>query len=159
MPNHLNGLYETRNRLAFLAQKLRSANKLLRYAFWRRIVQWHRGGGWLPRSLQSVIQANRHARRDYTPRPYRGHVTLFRVNRHAALRAHDPLLGWGSLVSHGPDVQEVPGTHLTMVFEPHVRTLAEKLTRCLEEAWTGSTPSTYVPDDHKAASCPGAKPR
>ena len=104
---------------------------------------WHRRGGWLPRALQSVTQANKYALRDYVPQAYGGRVTLFKViQRHTPL---DPLLGWGPLATGGLEIHEVPGTHLDMVFEPHVRTLAEKLARCLDEAWAGADASTDGP--------------
>jgi thioesterase domain-containing protein len=153
VPLQLHRLIASRSRLAFLRQRMRSVGKRFRNAAWRRIVSWNRRGGWLPRAMQSVSQANRAARRDYVPRRYGGRVALFRVNRRSELRAIDPLLGWGQVVSRGPDVHDVPGTHLTMVFEPHVRTLAAKLANCLEDAWTTSTEAsrTVVTDDHKAA--------
>jgi hypothetical protein len=46
----------------------------------------------------------------------------------------DPTLGWGELVTGELVIHEVPGFHGTIVAEPHVRFLAEKLTTCIDEA-------------------------
>ena len=45
-----------------------------------------------------------------------------------------PTLGWGDLVANGLDVQQIPGNHTTLMQEPHVRVLAEKLKSSIEEA-------------------------
>jgi thioesterase domain-containing protein len=42
----------------------------------------------------------------------------------------DPALGWGRL-STRVEVYEVPGNHLMMMEQPHVRALAEALHACL----------------------------
>jgi thioesterase domain-containing protein len=41
---------------------------------------------------------------------------------------------WRPFVSGGIDVHVVPGDHDSMVLEPNVRVLAEKLRACLEDA-------------------------
>jgi thioesterase domain-containing protein len=132
MPSHVNALLEGRARWS---RKLRTARQILGNAIWRKLVLWHRAGGWLPRVMQNVTQANRNARRDYVPRPYAGPVTLFRVVHTPDSRRPDPQLEWVPLSLGGLEIHEVPGTHRTMVFEPHVKTLAAKLTECLENAW------------------------
>lgn len=43
-------------------------------------------------------------------------------------------LGWSSLVTGGLEIQEVPGDHMNMLNEPHVRVLAEKLQICIDKA-------------------------
>jgi thioesterase domain-containing protein len=37
----------------------------------------------------------------------------------------DPKLGWGSLVTGGLDLYEVPGHHMNMFKEPYIQVLAE----------------------------------
>jgi len=49
--------------------------------------------------------------------------------------SRDPLFGWGPFVGGGLEIHQVPGHHKNMVFEPHARTLADTLGRCLAEAW------------------------
>lgn len=46
----------------------------------------------------------------------------------------DKTLGWGELLPVSPRVEEVPGTHLTMFIEPHVDSLANKISIALEQA-------------------------
>ena len=45
------------------------------------------------------------------------------------------------------EFHDVPGNHLTMVFEPHVRTLAAQLAKCLDRARM----ATHVNGGGKAA--------
>jgi aspartate racemase len=56
------------------------------------------------------------------------------------LSSHDPEKGWGSLAG-GLDVRIIPGNHLGMLQEPHVRCLAAQLRDCLDSAATGVTGS------------------
>jgi thioesterase domain-containing protein len=43
-------------------------------------------------------------------------------------------MGWGGWAAGGIDAQPVPGGHLDMVLEPHVRVLAKRLRACLAAA-------------------------
>ena len=45
----------------------------------------------------------------------------------------DPTLGWGKLATGGIEVQPVPGNHYTILREPHVQVLAERLRTALRE--------------------------
>ena len=42
--------------------------------------------------------------------------------------------GWGRLAAGGLEIEEVPGDHISVLEEPHVRSLAERLRVCLEKA-------------------------
>lgn len=137
-PIHVRTLFQGRHRLAYVGQRVRTPRKLVEAPFWRVLVLWHRRGGWLPRALQNVAQALKNARRDYVPKAYGGRVTLFRPTQ-----SRVPLLEWEALATGGLEIHEVPGDHLSMVLEPHVRTLAEKLARCLDKA--GARVSTDRP--------------
>jgi thioesterase domain-containing protein len=44
----------------------------------------------------------------------------------------DPFLGWKGLAAGGIDVHHVPADHFTILREPAVRVLAEKLRECLD---------------------------
>jgi hypothetical protein len=107
------------------------------------LVVWLRHGGWLPRTPRNVTLANRAALRDYVPQAYGGRITMFKAAQPECQRPRDPVPGWMSLAAGGLEIREVPGTHLTMVFEPHARTLAEHLASRLDEAWqaSGAVPS------------------
>jgi thioesterase domain-containing protein len=50
--------------------------------------------------------------------------------------SHTPDKGWGQLAAGGLDIKVVPGNHVGMLQEPHVRVLAEKLRSCLDRAQT-----------------------
>lgn len=83
-----------------------------------------------------------HAKHHYVPQIYPGRITLFRASEWQPedssyedgdrSRADDPALGWSALSSQAVNVHVVPGTHETIVEEPHVQTLADRLRACLE---------------------------
>lgn len=87
-----------------------------------------------PWALLETERAINHALKNYTTRPYRGRLTLFRASKQPMGIYPDPTLGWGELVTGELVIHEVPGFHGTIVAEPHVRFLAEKLTTCIDEA-------------------------
>jgi thioesterase domain-containing protein len=72
---------------------------------------------------------------------YPGRITLFRTAElqpdqieYPDIFSADPTKGWGRLSILPVDIQSIPGNHATMVREPHVKVLADKLTACLEKA-------------------------
>ncbi|WP_375341428.1 amino acid adenylation domain-containing protein [Lyngbya sp. CCY1209] len=77
----------------------------------------------------AIEAANLEAMKAHVPRPYAGQITLFRAaDRQAGLgRTIDPQLGWEELALGGVDIIEVPGHHLSILTEPNVKILAEKL--------------------------------
>ncbi|MBI5302092.1 MAG: amino acid adenylation domain-containing protein [Chloroflexi bacterium] len=80
-----------------------------------------------------ILRTHTDAFRQYKPQRYAGKVTLFRAEERPAddPPAHD--LGWGALATQGVEIHSVPGDHLSMIHEPHVQVLAEKLKGCLDE--------------------------
>ena len=151
VPHHLHSLLHGHDRLAYIGHRIQTVRRRITNALWRRMVTWYRFAGWLPAPLRSVTHSNRCARREYVPHPYGGHVALFRATRNRKPPISDSL-GWTSLVADPLDTHDVPGTHLTMVFEPHARILGAKLTRCLEEAWARTAvPNRTADDDDEAA--------
>jgi thioesterase domain-containing protein len=79
------------------------------------------------RRLLRVYKTNVRAFRLYEPRPYPGPVTLVRAERAEFDPALGPDLGWEKLSPQPVDRLDVPGDHITLLAEPHVRTLAERL--------------------------------
>jgi thioesterase domain-containing protein len=62
---------------------------------------------------------------------FNGSLTLFRI-AHPHLAQPDPIgYGWGRLVIGSVDIEIVPGDHDSMVAEPHLRALAEKITSAI----------------------------
>jgi thioesterase domain-containing protein len=71
---------------------------------------------------------------DYVAKPYAGKVTLFTTKEVLRWCQFQPCRGWSEMAKKGVEIHEIPGTHLGMLGEPGVQTLAEKLRVCLEEA-------------------------
>ncbi|HYN19809.1 MAG TPA: amino acid adenylation domain-containing protein [Thermoanaerobaculia bacterium] len=78
----------------------------------------------------------------YKAEPYAGSVVLFRADERE--REGDPAAGWEAL-AEGVSVCHVPGTHVTMVREPHVRELAEALRSSLEAADSPAVVAAKLP--------------
>ena len=105
---------------------------------------------------RKVAQAQHRAFREYKPRTYCGRLTLFRARMQPLFSSHAPDNGWGRLAAGGLDVRVVPGNHLAMLQEPHVRILAEELRDCLHKAQleVGSRPESekFVNDERSSYS-------
>ena len=96
--------------------------------------------GRLPENLQRVWNNNGRALRDYVtrmrelpPGAYPGRITYFAASE-TYVAFPDTRLGWGDLAGDGLEVHLVPGNHVTITKEPHVRVLAEKMAAALERA-------------------------
>jgi thioesterase domain-containing protein len=109
-------------RLELLARQLQGADLLPPGAGVERI-----------RRILEVYKANARAVRSYEPGFYPGQVTLFRATG-TALSEGEEDQGWGRISGAPVDVCLIPGTHMTFVTEPHVRTLAHELEARLEIA-------------------------
>jgi thioesterase domain-containing protein/acyl carrier protein len=70
----------------------------------------------------------------YEPKPYPGTVTLFKASDPVDLETAyvDPLNGWGPLAKGGVELVDIVGTHLGILEEPQVATLATKLNKFME---------------------------
>jgi amino acid adenylation domain-containing protein len=87
----------------------------------------------LPPALREfrVLQANLAAHKRYKPQVYPGRITLFRAGDETENLIKNPLLGWEGLATEGIEIHDIPGHHTTIVFEPRVAVLAEKLNELL----------------------------
>ncbi|HEY9907383.1 MAG TPA: amino acid adenylation domain-containing protein [Thermosynechococcaceae cyanobacterium] len=77
----------------------------------------------------TVLEENKHAANNYTPKVYPGRIILFRATEgvfysQSYLKAG---LGWRELTSEGLEICDVPGDHMQMLEEPNVQVLAGKL--------------------------------
>ena len=91
------------------------------------------------RGLVEVFKANHQIQ--YQPQStYPTQIALFRANELAPEEidlekpnwmTQDPSWGWEKLAVKPIEIQTVPGSHLTMMREPYVRILAEKLTAAI----------------------------
>ncbi len=82
--------------------------------------------------LYGVFRANLRAMYDYRPGPFGGKVTLLRASEHDPAEAET--LGWESVAAGGVEVRAVPGSHFTLVRDPHAAELARVVSEVLEEA-------------------------
>ena len=89
--------------------------------------------------------------KDFVAPVFEGRITVFRVRRQPFSRVRDDSLGWRSRAAQGVEIHEVPGNHETLLREPHVAVLAEKLAASLRRARTGmvpiTSPATFSPHD------------
>lgn len=88
----------------------------------------------LPQALKAVQEANIKASKRYVAKVYPARVTLIRASKQPVGYYFEPELGWRGLAAGGFELHEVPGLHWTIVKEPNVRILAEKLRTCLDKA-------------------------
>jgi amino acid adenylation domain-containing protein len=76
--------------------------------------------------------------RDFVPPTIPGRITVFRVEKQAYWRVRDEQLCWGPWAEGGVDVHVIPGRHSTILREPNVRVLVERLSACLRLAQAGT---------------------
>jgi thioesterase domain-containing protein len=86
----------------------------------------------IPQRIGNLREINRYAMSQYQPAVYPGQLIIFRSLVRGFTSDTDEQNGWGGLVSGGIEVHDVPGGHEDMLFEPHVRLLAQKLRACLD---------------------------
>jgi surfactin family lipopeptide synthetase A len=86
------------------------------------------------------------ARIRYVPRPYSGPVVLFRAYKQLSGLVTDLALGWKDVLRGSLEIFDVPGHQETMLSEPNVAFLAEKLTAQLLAAQRDRVPSQLIVD-------------
>ena len=126
---------------AYLSQKARGWSEQGKYQIKQRYKRHLDAVDQLPNTDKhlELIDANVQAREEYVFQVYPGRITLLRTedqNRddEAVGMQYDPQFGWGDVVAGGIDMHYVPGSHLSLLKEPHVRVVAEKLQACLTQA-------------------------
>jgi aspartate racemase len=102
------------------------------------------------RSPDSVLRQVYFPSADFQPKTYRGRVAVFRVSKQPRNRVSDPKLGWGQLAKGGVDIRVIPGTHETLLREPHVRVLASELRQFICQ----SAPSEGEPSPNSSEMTP-----
>jgi thioesterase domain-containing protein len=83
----------------------------------------------------------RDAAAQYVPPVWPGSLVLFRVDEPRVDAFDYPDMGWRGLAQDGIAVHEIPGGHLTMLSEPNVDLVAERLLAVLEQAENSSVRS------------------
>jgi thioesterase domain-containing protein len=85
--------------------------------------------------LVEVCRVHDQALQDYTPRLYPGRLCVLRAvetgaptgGEAAEVASPDPALGWRELSSQAIESCDIPGDHETLIKDPHVQVLAERL--------------------------------
>jgi amino acid adenylation domain-containing protein len=77
--------------------------------------------------LLNVLDRNITAKNNYQPQVYSGAVNIFWTEYHDHYIDRYPDLGWGNLITGDLKLHYLPGNHSTIMKEPYVLILAEKL--------------------------------
>ena len=86
----------------------------------------------MDRVFNDVRESNFLASRNYVSKPYNGRVSVFIADDHLHSNKQYMRVVWDRIALGGVDFHEVPGDHVTLIQEPHVRVLAQKLQMCLD---------------------------
>ena len=81
----------------------------------------------LGENLKRVIKAYHIAASKFAPKRYDGDVIVFRASANYLRPYDDYHLGWRSVVKGGIECFEIEGDHMSILEQPTVRLLAEKL--------------------------------
>jgi len=65
--------------------------------------------------------------KEFKPPVISSKITVFAVDHQSFYRVRDKLMGWGDRTQGGVDAERVAGDHMTILREPHVSVLAQKI--------------------------------
>ncbi len=86
------------------------------------------------RSAQMRAAKSRRSRYKHEPRRFGGRLVLFKASHQPLGVYADEKLGWGALVGEAIDIFEIPGHHTSLIYEPRVHLVAEKLASILDQS-------------------------
>jgi thioesterase domain-containing protein len=98
----------------------------------------------LPEWYRKMLEAHYEATAKYVSKVYPGRITLIRARAQAISRVPTRDLGWGKLAGEGLDVSVIPGNHESILREPCVRVLAERLSAHIRTAQALYRPAELV---------------
>jgi acyl transferase domain-containing protein/thioesterase domain-containing protein/acyl carrier protein len=81
--------------------------------------------------LLRIIEINNNALLKYVPSVYSGHITLLRTGEFSPENELQKTWGWEKLTEEKVEVYQIPGTHMNLLRQPHIVTLAEILKNVL----------------------------
>jgi amino acid adenylation domain-containing protein len=81
----------------------------------------------IPSGILPVSVAHRIALKRYRPLPYSHAITLFNAAPMERLFPRNPSLEWAAIAPNRLEIEEIPGTHGTALYQPHVQVLAARL--------------------------------
>jgi amino acid adenylation domain-containing protein len=88
----------------------------------------------IPEIRRKVMETQLKASFIYEPKPIKTKITLFRGRRLSLRRSFDPKMGWGDLTREGVDIKMIDGSHLEVIVEPQVHSLARQLSKSIAAA-------------------------
>jgi aspartate racemase len=83
-------------------------------------------------SLDDHIQASEQT--SYVPKVYPGCISVFSPSEQFPLCHYEPDMGWGKFAGGGLEIHVIPGRFASIIAEPEVGVMAEKLGSCLARA-------------------------
>ncbi len=97
-------------------------------AFLSRLPDWSRDP-----KISPLVETLYHAKRNYRAQVYPGKVIFFVAHQDTSRNSDQFIADWKKLVLGGLDYYEVNGDHWSMLEDPHVQGLTEKLQNCIEQ--------------------------
>ncbi len=82
--------------------------------------------------LFEMFRINIRATERYCVQTCPGRLILFKAGESLSEEPQAPDLGWGGLAAGGLEIHEIGGNHYSILREPHVEALADRLTEVLE---------------------------
>lgn len=126
---------KVKDKLSFSSDMMQQLSKKIQYKL-ETITYKNNQNGNLTYAMRRgrVFDAGEEALRHFTPQVYGGEkVILIRASHNPEHVDHNYQLGWDEFVTGELEIYEVPADQTTLLFEPHIRTLAAKLNSCLSE--------------------------
>jgi thioesterase domain-containing protein len=123
---------ESRKKLSYVASIVKRRVETVAFELQYKTVE--RSTGAIPKHYNDIGQAQMIAARRYRAKAYAGKAVLFRSEAAVAEHSRDPTLGWGRLITGGLEIHDILGNHSTMMAEPQVGQLADKLRLFLQLA-------------------------
>lgn len=131
--------FTAKERSVYIVDKLKKVKlkyrRRIRDSYKRAVRKFYsatKGVNSIPKSYIQIEDLIWRAGQKYKPEVYEGNVTLFRATIQPLGIYPDPTLGWEAFVAGDLEIHDVPGHHGSIVAEPYVRVLAEKLRESLE---------------------------
>jgi amino acid adenylation domain-containing protein len=121
----------TIEKIRYASSKIGYKSKKFKNVLWRIVQKVRPPADTIGSMIRNIEEVNYTALRSYVPDVYEGKVTFFCADEEVC--PEENLTGWQRLARGGVDVVNVPGDHQTMIKEPHVGVLAEKLELVLND--------------------------
>ncbi len=141
----------TRAKFSYAAGKIAKVKlkyrRQIRDAYKKTVRKFYvktKGAAAIPHNYIQLEDLIRRAGESYQPQLYTDDVTIFRAALQPLGIVPDETLGWREYVGGRLEIHDVPGHHGSIVVEPDVATLAEKLKDCLEEIYRRQAEASFA---------------